>query len=124
VIKTFVAHEDRALGELVVKASAAPLAPRPPDFENVGEVGANRDAEGNLQNRKTVIEHLQLFIRYALPQEPRAHDVQRAARDRYLLIFRYIDVRKVSGEGEIVGFNIRTQQQRTSVPRSRSPKII
>jgi len=52
------------------------------------------------------------------PQEARADDMQRAARNYDALIFRDVDVRQIRDECKIVCFDVRTQQQRARIPQA------
>src|SRR5215469_7661051 len=115
-IEAFVANEDRVFQNLILEATATALASHPSHFENVDEIGSERDLQRDLQTRKTVVENPDFFVRHVLPEKTGTDDVYCAPRDNNLVAIGNVHIGEVRREDKVVGLDRGTQEQGTSVP--------
>ena len=74
---------------------AAPRAQRAAHFEDVGEVGAETQAEGGVARDQAVVGDDEALVADAVPQEPRAPYMQAALRERDVAFDQDIGVGEV-----------------------------
>src|SRR6516225_8237852 len=80
-IESFISDEDGIGGDLVVEAASAAHAAHTTDFEDVGEVGGDGDADGNAQWGQAVVDDAKFLMCDITPEKSRAHEVESAARN-------------------------------------------
>jgi len=101
-VQSFVRESDLFPSSLIIHAPTSSFAACPANFKDVGKVGAYRKAEGYHHRRKPVIDKLELFKAGVLPEELRAHQVQRVSRDYNFIFVVDIDVCQIDGEQKVV----------------------
>ncbi len=112
LIEADVLVDHRVIGDDVGFGVAAPRARRAAHLEDVGEVGAEAQAEGRIAGDEPVVGDDEAFVAGAVPQEPRAPDVQAALGERDVAFDQHVGVGQVDRALLVVAGHFRTEEER------------
>src|SRR4030095_13725178 len=107
-----IAEEDGVVRNLRGQRAATFFALHSAHLEDVGKVSPEPDAKFHLRRIRSVVMQPQTLLQRFLPEDLRAENVHRAARDGDLILAQDIGVHEIDGENCVIILDRRAEQKR------------